>query len=161
MFELPGIRLKSGSQRIFTKAIKAMRPKPYRRSTFVNLDRTRSAIESISGYTPTDATIWNSLRSTTLQRLTREFLWKCVHNTFRVGDFWGHIDTKELYGPCHFCDAPETLEHIALGCEAHGQKVIWNLTRELWLKKYNDWPNLSWGLILGCNLVRFTAICGT
>jgi hypothetical protein len=29
------------------------------------------------------------------------------------------------------------------------------LTCQLWSKKYDHWPTLNWGLILGCNLMRF------
>ncbi|KAJ6618051.1 hypothetical protein B0H10DRAFT_1767380, partial [Mycena sp. CBHHK59/15] len=49
----------------------------------------------------------------------------------------------------------ESLEHIAMKCDASGAKLIWRLTEELWAMKYSNWPTLSWGLILGCNLVKF------
>lgn len=127
----------------------------------MNLDRIRCSVQEISNYAPSNENIWRSIRSVTLQRLTQEFLWKCVHNTFRVGDFWSHIDTLEIRGRCHVCDVPETLEHIALECQAPGQKLIWNLTQQLWLKKYAQWPTLSWGLILGGNLVKFKSEKGT
>jgi len=78
-----------------------------------------------------------------------------------VGDFWTHINTLEIRGQCHVCAVPETLEHIALECEAPGQKLIWNLTQQLWSKKHSQWPTLNWGLILGCNLVRFNSYKGT
>ncbi|KAJ7763800.1 hypothetical protein B0H16DRAFT_1661741 [Mycena metata] len=104
-----------------------MKAKPHRKSTFINLDRTRCAIQEISGYTPTDATIWKSIRSTNLQRLTREFLWK-------LGDFWSHIDHLDMMGQCHICRVPESLEHIAVECDAYGQSIVWNLT-----KQFGDW----------------------
>jgi hypothetical protein len=75
--------------------------------------------------------------------------------TFRVGNFWWHIDILEIRGRCHHCQVPESLEHIALECNAQGRDLIWNWTQQLWSMKYTDWPTLSWGLILGCNLVRF------
>jgi hypothetical protein len=155
MFENPGIPLAQGSQRLFTKIIRKLRPKPQRKYTFVNLDRIRCSIQEASGYTPSDEMIWKSIRSVTLQRLTREFLWKCIHNTFRVGDFWLHTETLTMRGECQTCRVPETLEHIALDCDAPGQRLIWNLTKQLWLKKYRQWPTLNWGLVLGCNLVKF------
>jgi hypothetical protein len=77
-----------------------------------------------------------------------------------VGDFWYHIDTLELQGRCHVCGVPETLEHIALECDAPGQKLIWDLTREIWSKKYDRFPEMSWGLVLGCNLVKFKTVKG-
>ncbi|KAJ7814472.1 hypothetical protein B0H13DRAFT_1514350, partial [Mycena leptocephala] len=128
----PGILLSTGSQRIFTKIIRILQPAPYRKFTFVNLDRIRCSVEEISHYTPSDEAIWRSTRSVTLQRMTREFFWKCIHNTFRVGDFWSHIDTLEICGQCHTCGVPESLEPIALECNAPGQKLIWSLTQQLW-----------------------------
>ncbi|KAJ6451182.1 hypothetical protein C8R45DRAFT_848593, partial [Mycena sanguinolenta] len=125
------------------------------KTTLINLDRICCSVQEVCGYTPTNETIWRSIRSVTLQRLTREFMWKCIHNTFRVGDFWSHIETLEIYGRCHVCDVPETLEHIALECDASHQKLIWDLMCNLWPRKYSQWPTLSWGLMLGCNLVRF------
>jgi hypothetical protein len=72
-----------------------------------------------------------------------------------VGDFWSHIDTSDLRAKCHLCDVPEILEHIALDCQTTEQKLIWSLSERLWSKKYAKWPKLNWGLILGCNLVKF------
>jgi hypothetical protein len=74
---------------------------------------------------------------------------------FWVGDFWYHIDTLQIRGRCHACGVPEKLEYIALECDATGQKLIWNLTDQLWSKKYEHLPVINWGLILGCNLVKF------
>lgn len=160
MFENPGIPLAQGSQRFFTKIIRTLRPRPTRKFTFTNLDRIRCSVQEISGYTPADEAIWKSIRSLTLQRLTREFFWKCIHNTFRVGDFWSHIETLEINGTCHACNVPESLEHIALECSSPGQKLIWDLTQTLWSRKYKTWPTLNWGLILGCNLVKFKSSKG-
>jgi hypothetical protein len=155
MFNCPGIPLSGGSQRLFTKIINSLISIPHRKSTFVNLERIRCAVEEISNITPTDEMIWKSIRSRTFQRLTRELYWKCIHNIFRVGDFWTHIQNSEVFGRCHICGVPETLEHIALECSAPEQELIWNLTRQVWSRKYLNWPKLNWGLVLGCNLVKF------
>ncbi|KAJ7310776.1 hypothetical protein DFH08DRAFT_625475, partial [Mycena albidolilacea] len=79
--------------------------------------------QEISKYNPSDEMIWKSVRSVTLHRLTRDFFWKCIHNTFRVGEFWIHIDGLEIQGQCHTCQVPETLEHIALDCNSPGPKL--------------------------------------
>ncbi|KAJ6567971.1 hypothetical protein DFH09DRAFT_918245, partial [Mycena vulgaris] len=39
-------------------------------------------------------------------------------------------------------------------------KLIWSLPQQRWSKRYNDWPVLNWGLILGSNLVGFKSIEG-
>jgi hypothetical protein len=42
-----------------------------------------------------------------------------------------------------------------LECDAPGQKLIWLFTQQLWTLKYDQWPDLNWGLILGSNLIKF------
>jgi hypothetical protein len=116
MFECPGVLLSHGSQRYFTKVIKRLQPKPQRKSTFINLDRIRCSVQEISKYTPSDETIWRSIWATTFQRLTREFYWKCIHDTFRVGDFWSHIRTLELWGRCHHCQVAERTHRSGMQC---------------------------------------------
>lgn len=64
----------------------------------------------------------------------------------RVGDFWSYIDTLEIRRRCHVCGIPETLEHIVLESDAPGQKLRWNLTEQLWSKKYGRLPILNWRL---------------
>jgi hypothetical protein len=155
IFENPGMLLSRGSQRVFTNIIRSLQVRPYHKSTLINLDRICCAVDKMCGYTPSDPMIWKSIQSTTLQRWSRGFYWKCVHNTFRVGDFWTHIEHLEIIGKCQVCDVMESLEHIALECNSPEQKIIWTLTRELWSRKYDTWPTLNWGLILGCNLVKF------
>ncbi|KAJ7249023.1 hypothetical protein C8J57DRAFT_1079970 [Mycena rebaudengoi] len=85
-----------------------------------------------------------------------------IHNTFRVGDFWSYTDTPEIRGRCHLCNTPKTLEHIALDCDTTpDRKIMWSLTVQLWSGKYADWPTWGWGLILGCNQIRFKSPKGT
>ncbi|KAJ6537829.1 hypothetical protein B0H19DRAFT_961820, partial [Mycena capillaripes] len=64
----------------------------------VNLDHIKCEVEEISNLTPSDEKVWKSIRSVTFQRLTQEFFWKCIHNTFRVSDFWLHIPTLQCSG---------------------------------------------------------------
>ncbi|KAJ7700549.1 hypothetical protein B0H16DRAFT_1348649 [Mycena metata] len=84
MFVTPGIPLKEGTQHSFTQAIKYLQAHPTRRSTEINLDRVRCCIEDEFGFQPTNNTIWMLMRSKNIHRLTRNFLWKCVHNTYHL-----------------------------------------------------------------------------
>jgi len=47
-----------------------------------------------------------------------------------------------------------------LECEAPGQRQVWQLTEKFWRFRYRTWPNLNWGLLLGCALARFTSTKG-
>ncbi|KAJ7186234.1 hypothetical protein GGX14DRAFT_383650 [Mycena pura] len=162
MFTLPGILLSTGTQHSFTKIIMSLHPKPIRKSTNINLDRIRCSVAEYCDFLPTDEMIWKSIRAATVQRLTRIFLWKCIHNTsgkkkIATYNYWTNINTMEVRALCPVCAVTHSMEHIALDCyaPASGQKQIWSLARELWEKKYDGWPRLNWGLILGCNLIKF------
>ncbi|KAK6984955.1 hypothetical protein R3P38DRAFT_2806009 [Favolaschia claudopus] len=161
MFNLPGILLSMGSQRSFTKLIVMWKRKPIRKMTVSNLDRVRCSVSDEFNFCPSDKIIWNSLRSTDISRLTRNFLWRCMHESFRVGMFWDHIPNLEHFGRCVICGVPETLEHIALQCDARGQKTVWNLCERTWKLRYPLWPKLYWGLLLGCALPRFRSSRGS
>ncbi|KAJ7751800.1 hypothetical protein DFH07DRAFT_745275 [Mycena maculata] len=126
----PGILLKEGNQRLFTKVIKSMRDKPTPKSTMSNLDRIRCSIAEVFEYQPTDSAIWTSLRSRNLTRLSRNFLRKCLHDIYCVGFFWEHMPNLENLGQCPTCKVPESLEHIMLECDAPGQHQICNLQKD-------------------------------
>ncbi|KAJ6491239.1 hypothetical protein DFH09DRAFT_1105065 [Mycena vulgaris] len=130
MFSCPGILISQGSQRIFTKIIKGSRPEPLRKATFINLDRIRR----------------NDLELYTLHKF------KMTPPRIIL-----EVDSQhfQMFSVCQTCGVPENLEHIAMECDASGAKIIWGLTEKLWTMKYPKWPSLSWGLILGCNLVKF------
>lgn len=159
-FNCSGIQLSTGSQRSFTKIIKKLKTITKRKTTQTNLARIQAAVEELCKIKPSEPEIWTSIRSTTLQRLSREFYWKCIHGTFRVGTYWDHIPQFEHFGICTTCQVPDTLEHMALECYAPGQSLIWRWTSQLWSRKYSDWPAINWGLILGCKLVRFRSSKG-
>ncbi|KAJ6602576.1 hypothetical protein DFH09DRAFT_899479 [Mycena vulgaris] len=160
MFTNPGILLQHGSQHMFTKMIRSMRDSPTRKAATYNLERIRCCIDETFRYQPTDSAIWTLIRSRNIYRLTQNFLWKCMHNIYRVGSFWDHIPNLEMLGQCPFCRVPKSLEHIMLECDAPGQQQVWRLTETLWKFRYAVWPKLNWGLILGCGLARFKSARG-
>ncbi|KAJ7147967.1 hypothetical protein C8R46DRAFT_917184, partial [Mycena filopes] len=51
--------------------------------------------------------------------------------------------------------------HIMLECDAPGQRQVWALCAKLWSRKYGHWPRMNWGLLLGCNLLKFRSSKGT
>ncbi|KAJ7191482.1 hypothetical protein GGX14DRAFT_381120 [Mycena pura] len=155
MFTLLGILLATGTQHSFTKIIMSLHPRLIRKSTNINLDRIRCSVAEYCDFCPRMKLFGKSIRAATVQRLTRNFFWKCIHNTFRIGDYWTNINTMEVRALCPVCAVADSMEHIAQDCYAPGQKQIWSLARQLWEKKYKDWPRLNWGLVLGCNLVKF------
>jgi hypothetical protein len=154
-FELPGIALHAGNQRLFTQIIKSRYARPERKGTFTNVERVRDTINEEFGYAPSNTTIWRSIRNPAFPLYVRDFFWKCFHNTFWIGDFWSKCENKEIRGECPICKVPETLEHIMLVCGAPERQIIWNLAKQLWESKYPSWPTLTYGTVLGCSLTKF------
>jgi hypothetical protein len=155
MFQPEGFQiLHEPSQRKFTKIIKSLKKPQVRKSTAGNLDQIRFAVANLCPFTPTDKHIWKSIRKLTIPRTVRNFLWKCIHNAYRVGDFFERIPELQMLADCPVCKVTETLEHIFLECQAPGQKEIWLLTEQLWRRKFGYWPRLKWGTILGANLIK-------
>jgi ribonuclease HI len=129
-------------------------------STTIQLDKTRWAIKDLSGKLPTDACIWNAIRSKNITRTIREFLWKCLHNAYRLGKIWENIPGYEQRAICPICHIEESMEHILTECDATAPKIIWDLAEKLWKMQQSRWPQLKYGTILGCNMANFKHASG-
>ncbi|KAK6988585.1 hypothetical protein R3P38DRAFT_3409329 [Favolaschia claudopus] len=146
---IAGDPIKAGNQRLFTKVIMDIKGKlrPPRKSTTCNLERIRCSLGDEFKFYPSDSAIWRSLRCTDINRLTRNFLWKCL--------FWDKVNNFEHFGQCSQCHVPETMEHILLDCNSPCVRSIWQLAQLIWSRRYRDWPSLNWGILLGCSLSKF------
>ena len=103
---------------------------------------------------PPDAAIWNTTK--TFSRQFRTFLWKALHKSQKIGEYWMNITNYEHCSQCSKCRVTEDLEHIILKCEIPGRAKIWEITKSLWLKKHNQWPELNnIGNITGCGFAEF------
>ena len=95
-FDLRGLELASGSQALFYQYLReCKRYKEVRRRTLIRLDITRHAIKKWNGTFPTDEQIWNSLRNKDIPRNIRGFLYKNMHDTYRIGHYWAQIPNYE------------------------------------------------------------------
>ena len=92
----------------------------------------------------------------------RTFLWKSLHNTHKIGNYWDNIENYSHHGLCTKCRVTENLEHILLECDIPGQRVVWKNVKELWLKKHENWPEpINIGTITGCGLIEVKSREGT
>lgn len=101
-------------------------------------------------------TLWTSLRSKDFTPKIRAFLWKVMHNAYKVGKYWINIPSCEQRAQCHACEGvEESMEHILTECRASGQETIWNLAEEVWALCGLPWTKPRFGTILGCGLADF------
>ncbi|KAJ7351944.1 hypothetical protein DFH08DRAFT_805243 [Mycena albidolilacea] len=86
-YKVSALKLVTGTQKSFYKAIKAKRKKPERQKTFIMLARTRAEAEELAGRTLTDCEIWKSLLHLDITQTTRDFLWRCMHQAYKIGEY--------------------------------------------------------------------------
>ena len=103
--------------------------------------------------TPTPPQLWKSTRSRDIPKNVRNFLWKCLHNRYKISTYWRNIPNFKDKGVCQMCGDTETMQHILVDCQnSMVRQTVWKLARELWCKREPSWPAISFGSILGANL---------
>ena len=108
------------------------------------------------GIFPTDHAIWQSIRQLVIDRKIRAFLYRVIHDTNKIGQYWERIPNYEHRSRCQKCDGTtESLEHIMTECEASGQKQVWKLATESLASRNIDTSTLSIGDIMGCAMPQF------
>jgi len=113
----------------------------------------RTATKELWGMTPSPQQLWRSIRSRDIPKNIRNFLWKCLHGSYKIGSYWRNIPNYEDWGICHLCGETKLMEHILVDCEPSTiQKTVWELASKLCCKREDAWPNVSFGSILGVNL---------
>ncbi|KAF8545957.1 ribonuclease H-like protein [Imleria badia] len=128
-FRLQGVKLTTLTQQIAYQAIRERHNTPYMRSTLVNLDVTRYAVQDITHNLETDATLWRN----------------------QVGEFWANIPNYEMRAICSHCrDTTESLAHILTECDIGENAIVWELTKHVWPETARNWTTPTIGHILGC-----------
>ncbi|KAJ7055455.1 hypothetical protein C8F01DRAFT_994277, partial [Mycena amicta] len=152
-----GVKLADTRQRTFYRAIKARRNekrKP-RRATVARVKQVASDILCDFDRAVSPETIWLTARSKDMSYRARAFLWRHLHDSFRLGRQWDDIPNWEHCGRCPTCDAEESIQHILLECKEPGQAEIWTEAEEVWARTGQTWPVTTVGAILGCATATF------
>lgn len=152
-FNLQGAKLATISQVTAYKGIMERKPTPSRQTTLYNIQSTRTALTAFQGTQETDATIWNGLKNSVIRLRVRQFLYKALHGTQKVGEYWKHINGCETRQTCSSCESTESMEHILINCHEPPPRIIWSLARRTWPHAENLWPTPSLGIILGCGAI--------
>ncbi|KIJ38023.1 hypothetical protein M422DRAFT_177258, partial [Sphaerobolus stellatus SS14] len=123
-----------------------------RPSTDIMLERVKTAVRVWTSKAPTDKKIWLSIQKKNISCGAQNFLWRCLHDSYRLGKKWFHLEGYEEHASCHECNELDSLDHILTVCKTPGQELIWKLTETLWNRTGKPWPDISLGVILGCGL---------
>jgi hypothetical protein len=125
-----------------------------RRKTNEMLNKVREAARCTTNSSPTNETIWLSLRNKNIHtKKVKAFLWKLLHNALPCGLHWGGSPEFEDRAKCPSCNTTETPKPILIDCPKSGQQRIWSLMEKLLQKKGINWTRpLNVGEILTCCL---------
>jgi len=155
-FLLRGQRLSAGSQCSFYKNLVLLHTQKYyvpKASLTSNIVAAQQSIRLLLDITPSPPQLWKSIHSRDIPKNIRNFLWKCLHNKYKIGPYWNHIPNFEDRGICQLCGNTESMEHILVECpNSTIRKMVWGLASELWRKREVSWLEISFGSILGANL---------
>ena len=142
-------------QHDFYSLILERKPIPARMRLDCNITTIQMCIRDSFNISPTRENIWLAMKHRDLTRKTRDFLWKCVQNTYKVGDFWEKIPSYESRGTCPICNKREDLEHIIMKCKAKARSTTWHLAKKIWSRCHDSPLPDKLGDILGCGLTTF------
>ncbi|KAG1870492.1 RnaseH-domain-containing protein, partial [Suillus tomentosus] len=150
-FDLQGAKLNKITQATAYQGIMSSLKLEQKRSTTGLLEITRHAVGVVSKTQETDQSIWLSRHHKDLSKKFQNFVFRALHNSLKVGDFWINIPNYEQRARCPHCrETTESIEHILVECDHPAGKLIWSLAKQLWPYEDTPWPDASLGTILGC-----------
>ncbi|KAN0111512.1 hypothetical protein V8E52_008535 [Russula decolorans] len=148
-FDLQGAKLITLDQATAYQGIRERKPKHLRQDTEENLQTTREAIERTTNTRETDAAIWTGTRAPVLRTRVQQFLYKTIHQAYKIGDKWNGVPDCEQRAICQKCERTESMQHILLECRHSPRKVIWRKVKQLWPHGQRRWPIITIGTIMG------------
>ncbi|KAF8236095.1 hypothetical protein L208DRAFT_1059690, partial [Tricholoma matsutake] len=125
---LAGMKLKNSTQCSLYQGITKWKlaNKP-RQQTEIQLATTTYTVQDLTGETPTPDKIWSAIHKRDLSKQIRNYLWKNLHNTYKIGSFWSRIPNMEHRDRCILCGESESMEHITIECpNSNAISIIWN-----------------------------------
>ena len=152
-FDLQGAKLAGITQTIAYQGIYEQERKEKRNTTYLNLEKVRSSIADQTGSLETNQAIWNMIRKTPIRLKIRQFFYKTLYSTQKIGRYWFNIQDLEDRGIWGTCRDDETMEHILTSCNHPTNTMIWRCTEDLWPYEEGTWPRITLGTIIGCSAI--------
>ncbi|KAF8911724.1 hypothetical protein CPB85DRAFT_1511645 [Mucidula mucida] len=151
---LTGMKLRGLTQRKAYIELKKRLAVKRRKATEANIDRIKYALRDLNGAAPSMKKIWRSTRGKNTSKKSQMFRWRCIHEAHATGEFFMRMENMSHRAICEVCGAMESMEHILLECNAGTHEVVWDIAKELWEQAGEEWPELTYGLILGCGAAQ-------
>ena len=100
-FLLRGQKLSTGTQRSFYQHLVTLHVQKHyspKASLTNNIIATQRSVKDLWEATPTPPQLWKSTRSRDIPNNIRNFLWKCLHNKYKISAYWRNIPNFEEKG---------------------------------------------------------------
>ncbi|KAI0042971.1 ribonuclease H-like protein [Auriscalpium vulgare] len=150
-FQLSGAKMSTLTQSLAYRGIRERKHAKVasRHGTEVRVEAARYALLDVTGNDETDAALWLSLRCKDLRKNVQAFLFRALHRSQKVGEYWKNAQLPD-WQDCGMCDGElESMEHILFACQrSMPTKIIWQLARDLWPHDPAFWPPFSIGSVL-------------
>ncbi|KNZ73639.1 hypothetical protein J132_10494 [Termitomyces sp. J132] len=91
VLNVQGAKLAAVSQAMIYKGMIESLETPQRRGMETNLDMTRWVVKALNNKASTDHRIWLSLRDKAMRGEIRAFVWKAMHNAYKIGRYWSRL----------------------------------------------------------------------
>ncbi|OJT08743.1 Ribonuclease H1 [Trametes pubescens] len=150
-YNVRGAALLYMTQRLAYQGVREWKGTKLRDATTRNVLTAQCEVSRVSGVFPKEDALWAMLRKDPISKKARDFTWKALHESHRVGKFWSNIPGYEGRGTCAHCGITESMEHILTQCRAPGQQTAWALARGILDRKQIALPAVSYGLVLGAH----------
>ena len=120
-------------------------------ATRINMAATKYVTNGLWGMTPTPPQLWKSIRSRDIPKNIRNFLWKCLHNSHKIGSYWTNIPSfmkteesaacVEKPSPCNTSWLTVNLQPSDEPCGTPGEWIVAQKRRRLagHLLRINPW----------------------
>ncbi|RDX55641.1 hypothetical protein OH76DRAFT_1338688 [Lentinus brumalis] len=119
------------------------------------MNRIQTSIENLTKTRTTESRIWKSFRHQDVARKIGDFLWRCAHDSLRIGAFWKNVAGCEQRAICVCCGTEESIEHILVECRAEATVEIRRLLALILRKKKDRVIPLTLGTLLGATAFTY------
>ena len=97
-FNLQGAKLSTLTQAIAYKGIREQTQMKQRKTMHLNLEKVREDVASQTGTRETNEAIWGLIQKSPIHLKIRQFFYKSLHSTQKIGTYWYHIPALEERG---------------------------------------------------------------
>jgi ribonuclease HI len=156
-YNLTGAKMAALTQAIAERGIRDTQAQLPRRQTDINMSRTQATLEEFNGDLLEPSSLWRGIRHKAIRRNIRQFLFKAMHGTQKIGKYWTHIPQNEQRAYCNLpiCEGEtESLEHILIECSSKVRDLVWKIAQEIWPYNAQSWPKTSLGCVLGSGSLK-------